>query len=293
MAESAYLQGDPDGDSKTPFSDDEPDDSELSQTATPEERLTRLQKKTERLTRAFHENKGAAARVKELEAAQAQRDREIAELRGMVAANHNAIVQQRGPGKDPYEERLETLNQRRADAYTAAQAEIKAGSFTPERQAHYEKIAQQIESERIDVHTERAVERRSAVSRAEQAQQVWVQKYPEVYNNPRAYQYAQATFQRRQALGEQPTNALVDEIMGEAIATFRLGGKPAPSASDKARFGGVPSSGTGGGKSGGDISMTPELIRMARAAYPDLPEGEAEKRWKAKTGKKLRERKVL
>jgi hypothetical protein len=294
MAESAYLQGDPDDGGRTPFSDDDPDEPELAPNAPAEERLTRLQKKTERMQRALRESKQNAERVKELEAQQAERDRQLAELRGMVAANNHFLARAANDNqKDPYEARLEALNRRRADALQAAQAEIKAGGLTPERQAYYERVAQEIEAERIDVHTERAVERRSAASRAEAGRLVWEQKYPEVYRNERALQYATATYHRRRALGEADTPALVDDIMADAISAFKLGGKPAPSASDKARLGGVPSSGSGGGSRGSDIAMTPELIRMARAAYPDLPEGEAEKRWKAKTGKRMREKKLL
>lgn len=289
-----YMQGDPDKQSQAvPFSDDDADEPELAPNASAEERLTRLQKKTERMNRALKENEKRAERIKELEARDQQRDRELAELRGMVAANNNALYARQGDQKDAYEQRLDAIYSRQTEAYNAAQAEIKAGSFTPERQQHYENVARQIEADKMRVHTERAVESRAQKSRAEQAQQVWVQKYPEVYGNPNALQYATATYQRRKALGEADTNALVDDIMTETITTFRLGGKPAPSASDRSRLSGVPSAGSGGGRSSGDIQMTPELTRMARAAYPDLPDGEAEKRWKAKTGKRLREKKVV
>jgi hypothetical protein len=294
MADSSYMQGDPDRQNNAiPFSDDDADEPELSPGASAEEKLTRLQKKTERMNRALQENKAHVAKVKELEEREQKRERELAELRGMVAANNNALMANQPRQPDAYERRLEAIYQRQTEAYNAAQAEIKAGSFTPERQAYYERIARDIESEKMQTHTERAVEARSQRSRAESAQQVWVQKYPEVYNHPRAYQYAQATYQRRKALGEDDTNSLVDEIMTEAMTTFRLGGKAPPSASDRARMSGVPSAGGGGGRASGDISMTPELVRIARAAYPDLPEGEAEKKWKAKTGKRLRERKVI
>lgn len=292
-----FMEGNPDGESKAvPFSDDDADEPELAPTATPEERLTRLQRKTERMNTALRENKKNLERVRELETRDQQRERELAELRGMVAANNNALYARQGDAKDPYESRLDAIYAQQTNAYTAAQAEIKAGTFTPERQAHYENVARHIEAEKIRVHTERAVAQASASQGAEVARQLWVNKYPEVYNDQRAYKFAQATFERRKALlapGEAITNAMVEEAMEEARTQFKLGGKPAPSASDRARLSGVPSAGGGGGRSGGDITMTPELKRMAAAAYPDVDPAEAEKRWKAKTGKKLREKKVV
>lgn len=57
---------------------------------------------------------------------------------------------------------------------------------------------------------------------------------------------------------------------------------------------GIPSSGNGGGNSGPPgIKLTPELKRIAIAAYSELPEDEAIKKWVNTTGKRLREKKVL
>lgn len=296
MADSSFMQGDHDDSKAVPFTDDEADEPELAPNAPPELQLTRLQKKTERLTRKFQESGKKLERLAELEERDQKRERELAELRGQVAANNNALYarQANDNGKDPYEQRLDAAYARQNELFNNAQAEVKAGTFSAERQAYYDREARAVEQEKMRIHTERAVASSSNERRAEQAQAVWVQKYPEVYQNPRAYQFAQASFQRRLALGEQQTNALVDEVMSEAIATFKLGAKPPPTASEKSRFSGVPSSGNGGGgKGGADITMTPELKRMARAAYPDLSDDEAEKRWKAKTGRKLRERKVI
>lgn len=287
-----YMQGDPDKqNSAVPFSDDEADEPELSPTASAEEKLSRLEKKTERIQRLLREGKTAAEKLQAAEEREARREREIAELRGMVTAQQQFT--RNDNAKDPYEARLDALYARQTEAYNAAQAEIKAGTFTPERVQHYEAVARQLESDKTRVHTERAIDARAQQSRAEQAQQVWVQKYPEVYQNPRAYQYAQATYQRRLALGEASTNQLVDDIMTEAMTQFKLGGKAPPSASDRARLSGVPSAGGSGNSRSSAGPLSPELKRMALAAYPDLPEGEAEKRWQAKTGRRLRERKVI
>lgn len=307
MTDSSFMQGDPDkGAISVPFSDDQADAANDNAKAVveeeedkpgehPEVRKARRQRRNERLQEQLRLGKQALDEVAALKERDAQRDRELAELRGMVAANQNALRQPQGDGKTEWERRLDTVYQRQQNAYAAAQAEIKAGTFDDKRQAHYEREAREIEAEKARIHAEQVLESREHARRAEQAQQVWVQKYPEVYGNSQAYQFAEATFRRRQALGEAASNQLVDEVMQETMAQFRLGPKKAPTASDRARLSGISASGTGQstGRTDTGIQMTPELRRMAVAAYSDLPEAEALKKWANGPGKRLREKKIL
>lgn len=306
---SDYMVGDKDNAVIVPFSDDESAtakkavdlEDEDSPTASPEERKNRRQRRQERLQKMLQEGEANAAKVKELEERDAKRERELAEMRGMLAAQHQMRQAANDNGKDPTQAALDAVYARQKRAYDAAQAELKAGNLSPERQKYYEDEARAIETEKTRIHTQAAISRAIAedreTRRVEQAQQVWVSKYPEVYNNPRAFAYAQATYNRRvHGLGEQSTHALVEEVMQEAINTFKLGAKPAPTASDRARMSGIPSSGSGGGgraPSGVDFTRNPELRRMALAAYSDLPEQEALKKWTDTVGKKLREKKVI
>ena len=297
------MQGDKDNAVSVPFTDDNDkpaNDTTLAElleedspTATPEERRSRAEKKAERTRRLIEEGKQHAARDKQLEGEQGTLRSELDRLKGYVAAQSQQRPVNDG-GKDPYEAELDSLYKEQSDAYQAAQAEIKAGNWTPERMQHYEHIARGIESRKMTVHMRKAMESQTAQMRTEQAQQVWVQKYPEVYQNQQAFNYARATFHQRQALGEAVNNQLVDEVMQETINKFRLGGKPAPSASEKARMTGIPSSGSSGaGARSGELQMTPALTRMALAAYDGVSEDEAVKRWKAGPGKRLREKKVI
>ncbi len=293
-----YMQGDHDKSVAVPFSDDEAEaknDSDLEEDkpgASSEESINRKQRRQERLQRLLDEGKQSKEEVANLRGELGTLKTELARLQGYVSAqprpgNDNA--------KDPYEQRLDAVYDKQTQAYNAAQAELKAGTFTPERQAYYEKIAREVESEKTRIHTERVVDSRAGSNRAQQAQQIWEQKYPEVYQNDRAYRYAQATWEQRKALGDAPTTALVDEVMTDAMTRFKLGGKPAPSASDRARMSGIPSAGSGGSGGGraAPVSMTPELKRMAEAAHPDLPQAEAWKKWVNTTGKRLRDKKVI
>lgn len=300
---SDYMQGDKDNAVAVPFSDDESEAEAKKQqelfeepppTASPEERVTRNQKRQARLQALLEEGKQSKAEVEKMRSEQEALKQQLAELRGYVAANQNAHRQAANDnGKDEYEARLDAVYARQAEAYKAAQNEIKAGTLNPERERHYEQVAREIERDKAAIHTEKALAGREHARRAEQAQQVWVQKYPEVYGDQRAYAYAEATFKQRMALGEQATNQLVDDVMSEAMTRFRLGPKKAPTASEKSRMSGLPASGGGGGGSASGITMTPELKRIAMAAYSDLPEAEALKKWTNSTGKRLREKKVI
>lgn len=300
---SDFMQGNPDSAVQVPFSDDEAEavatkDEELveedSPLASPEERISRNKKRSERIKRLLDEGKQNGEKVRNLESEQNALKQELAELRGRLSERAAAPPPQ-ADGKDYYEKQLDAVYEKQNDAYMAAQAEIKAGTFTAERQKHYEGVARWVESEKTRIHTERVIDSREPARRAEQAQQGWVQKYPEVYGNPKAYQFAEATFRRRLALGEQQSNELVHEVMAEAINTFRLGPKKAPTASDRSRMSGVPSSGSGGGggRDPSGITMTPELKRMAVAAYSELSEADAIKKWVNGPGKRLREKKVI
>lgn len=295
------MQGDPDRQSMAvPFSDDdkEKDDdkpeellAEIPPTATPEERLDRKRKQEERVKRLLDQGKQSKEEAKALREEQAALKRELEELRARVS---QPPPQPSAPGKDPYEAQLDAVYERQREAYTAAQAEIKAGTWDEARQKHYENIARSVEADKTRILVAQGIARDQLNRRAEAAQQIWVNKYPEVYGNPRAYQFAAATFERRKALGEAVSNELIDDVMNEAITQFKLGKKSAPSASEKSRLSGVPSSGAGSGSSRNEgIQMTPELRRMAVAAYSELPEAEAVKKWVNTTGKKLREKKVI
>ena len=296
MADS-YMVGDKDV--AVPFSDDESAnnqgadlDEDDSPTASPEEQLTRKQKRQERLNGLLRDGKQSKDDLTALSGKYSKLENELATLRGYVAAQPQARPAN-DDGKNPYERRLDQVYARQSEAYNSAQAHIKAGTFTDELQRHYEQIAREIESDKTRIHTEEVVDRKAHSMRGEQAQQVWVQKYPDVYNNPNAFNYAQGRFQQRKALGEAVTNDMVDEIMNETLTTFKLGKKSAPSANDRARMSGLPSSGTGGGGRSSGIVMNPAFKRMAHAAHPDLSEAEAEKRWVNGPGRKLREKKIL
>lgn len=292
MSGGGYTMGDPDA-IQVPFSDDDKEDlvrDEDKPGETPEERKSRRERRQERLQLKLQEGKQAKEEL-ERERAEKQELRErLARLEGAVAASARPPA---NDGKDPFEAELDAIYAEQQSAYQAAQAELAAGKMTPERTKHYERIARDIDTRRARVNARREIALTEPIRQQTTLRQQWEAKHPEVYANPRAYEYAEGRFKQRRAMGETITNAVVDEIMEEAKVQFKLGGKPAPSASERARMSGTASSGSGGGGSKEPIVLSRQLRRIAIAAYDHLPEEEAIKRWTAKTGKRMRERKQL
>lgn len=300
---SGFMQGDPDRNSiVVPFSDDETvrEDELITDDDKPtdsfEERKTRKEKRQARLQGIIQQGKKNAEELEAERKNSAELRERLARLEGaVVAGQHQQRQAAPADGKDEFERELDAIYQQQQDAYQAAQAEVKAGTFDEKRQRYYEGIARDIESRKTNVHTRKVLAQTEGQRQQNQAQQVWVQKYPDVYRNPNAFQYAQGRAQQRVALGESITPQVVDEIMAETMTTFKIGAKPAPTQSERARLSGMPASGSGGGGrgDGGGITLTPALKQMALAAYDHLPEAEAIKAWTNKTGKRLREKKAL
>lgn len=300
---SDYMQGDPDRQSiVVPFSDDETvrEDELIVDEDKPtdsfEERKTRKERRQARLQGIIQQGRKTAEELEAEKKSNAELRERLARLEGVVVATQQQ-PRQTAPadGKDEFERELDEIYALQQNAYQAAQAEVQAGKFDAKRQAYYEGIARDIESRKTAVHTRKVLAQTEGARLQSQAQQVWVQKYPEIYQpqNNRAFQYAQAKANMRLAMGEQITPAVVDEIMTEAMATFKIGAKPAPTQSERSKLSGMPASGSGGGRQSGGVTLTKELRQMAIAAYDHLPEEEAIKAWTNKTGKRLREKKVV
>jgi hypothetical protein len=293
-----YTMGDPDA-INVPFTDDENvRDEELITDAdkpgeSPAERATRKQRRQERIQLKLQEGKQAKEEL-ERERAEKQELRErLARLEGVVSATQRSS--QNDNAKDPYEAELDAIYTEQQAAYATAQAELAAGKMTPERTKHFERVARDIESRRGRVFARREIAMTEPIRQQNQARQQWEQKYPEIYSHSRAYEYAEGRFKQRRALGDNITNQVVDEIMEEAKVQFKLGAKPAPTVSERARMSGTASSGGGGGSSKEPITLSRELRKIAIAAHggDGVSDEDAIKRWTAKTGKRMRERKQL
>lgn len=292
-----------DGALVVPFSDDDPTEAKKAAElieedeapdASLEERKSRREKRKERLQTLLADGKQSKEEAAQLRKELAELKASQARLEGFVAAQQGQQRQSTGDA-DPYRQRLDAIEEKRKNAYRSAQAEIQAGKLDEKRNAYYESLAREIDEERAEVLAERAIARREPMRNQQAAQQQWVNKYPEIYRDDRAFQWARAKFQMRLADGEASTNQLVDEVMEEARVRYKLGGKSAPTVTEKDRYSGMGAASTrsSGSSADNNIRMTKEMRSMATALYPTLSEGDAIKKWTDKVGKKLREKRVL
>jgi hypothetical protein len=291
-------------DNGVPFSDDDAESPEEENDdapgLSPVERATRKERRTMRIKHKLDEGKQAKEELaREKSEKQALIER-VARLEGVVSA-----TQRPAPAVDPYAARLVAIRERQTREYAQLQAEIKAGTYTEDRARHYERVSAEIEDDKGTVLAERALAQREPVLQQAAARARWKEKYPEVYNKPEAYTYAEGTRNRRCALGEKETVELVDEVMAETMAVFRLGkATKGATQNERARLSGTSSSGGGGGNSGGPsggIVMNKELRSMALSMYSGetdakgraLTDDEKIKKWVDGPGKQLRKDKVL
>lgn len=287
-----------------PFSDDQAEvevekDEELPANASPMQVSEAKRKKQERGKQREEERRRERERAESLAAEVATLKQELARTQGFVAAQAQQ-PRQAADGKDEFEKRLDAIEEERAAAYAAAQAEVKDGKMTAERAAYWDKKGRAIDERRAETIVERQLARTRIMEeqrrQQDEGRQFWRHRHPEVYQNPQAYKWAEG----RAAMfiaenGRDMTQADIDAVLEEAKIKFKLG-KPQSTATERARMSGIPSSSSGGsgGKGGDSFTFSNEKVKaMAVAAYSHLPEKEALKAWAQKTGKKLRDRKVL
>lgn len=290
---------------EVPFSDDEAErpeeENDEAPGLSPAEKATRKERRTLRIKQKLDEGKEAKAELARERAEAASLRERLARLEGVVSTQQS----QRAPAVDPYQARMTAIRERQTREYQNLQAEVQAngGKLPPEREKHYVQVSSEIEDEKVNIGVEKALAQRLPEVKQSVSRQTWENKYPDVYRNPNAYAYAEATRNRRLALGEKETAELVDEVMEETMTALKLGPKPkGPTANEKARMSGVSSSSNGGGNtSGGGIQMTKELRSMALAMYrgekgPDgkpMTDEQALKKWADTAGKSLRKEKIL
>jgi len=114
-------------------------------------------------------------------------------------------------------------------------------------------------------------------------------RFPDVFADTRAFQYAQGTYNQALARGEADSRELQDAAFLEARQVI-LGKRPAPDQATRQRASGVSS-----GVRPTAVVDRPKISmpkgsdydRIARAAFPKLDPAEARQRWANTVGKKL------
>lgn len=266
---------------------DRPEESvEVDETdSDPVVRPTRAEKKRERL-RLRDELEETRRKNNEL----AER---IARMEGAQSAMHRqAAVRDETDDEDELDSVLESYQSELESAWNALRA--KGANATEQDKEAYRLKAKEIDKKKAIATADIIVKRRMGeVTEAQSQEAVRAAirtRYSDVYSNPRAVQYAEGEYRKLVALGERGTpEQVLDKAMEAARTAFRMRSAPPPTERDRRQFSGPPrgrAPSTGGGDdSGGEIRMTKDLRRMARAMYPNLSEAESYKKWAQGPGK--------
>lgn len=233
----------------------------------------RRQKKQERLS--------MREELQALRERDAARDRELAELRGIVQGSmHRRDDIRDATDEDDEDEELDrelaAIQQRHTAAYNTLRA--KGQAVTQADKDEYERQVRACEKDRIKLGA------KHQAKSLQQQQQGFIQQqvireqisreHGDVYAaGPRAIAYSRGEFQKLVALGEPDNAATLKKAMDATRVAFSIGrGSPAPTSSQKDKFMGAPRGGNGnGGSQTGPtaIKMTREFRAMANAMYPD------------------------
>lgn len=217
---------------------------------------------------------------------------DMAQRLARIEGQQSALIQQRGTpdqtDEDPFDAELEALQAEATTAYQALQA--KGANRTQADVDAYNRKARDIEKKKlvIGARMANAQDGIRPVNPNEAIQALLRAENPDIYDNPKAFAFARNEFERMRILGQPDTRQTFEKAMAatrEALNIAPPRGAP-PSDTRRRQFEGGPrgrSAGSSGGEDRSDaITMTAPLRKIARAAYPGLPEVEAYKKW-AKT----------
>jgi flagellar motility protein MotE (MotC chaperone) len=270
--------------SKAPEVEVEDEDEEV----TPEEpvaaRPSRKERRAERGA-VREENERLRAREAELDAENRRLHAEAAVARAMP---------QQHQGPDPLERDIEAVDQDIRQLHESAQANWNKWTQA-ERDGAQRKLR---EFERKKAKVYRDMDERETGPRQPQitpeqqaanaVRYMVRQKNPDVFNDKRAYAYADAEFKKRLALGQVETPELMQECIDEARDVV-LRGSSQRSNDVKHKFTGQRGGPGSGGSKSTVVKATQELKAIAKAAYPQLEPAQAMQKWANENGKRYNE----
>lgn len=276
--------------------DDDGDDDELRADAPEpkqeddEIRPSRAEKKRERgqnLVRQAKEEADAARR-------------ETAELRGRLD-ELSRRQQAPAPAAEPKEDPLIAERDQLRKEYNAHMSRFReVSSKEGVTQAEIDKLQEEAWElkDRMDTNVVRremarnkpAADAEALKTSQQNAQTQLHARHGDVTRDARATKFFQANYAKLLASGAPDTWETLDLAMDQTRTELRMtprGGPPAPSAAQKQRLSGM---GRGGGGSGAEpkekgIKLTPEIKKMANAAYPHLPKEKRLQAWANASGK--------
>lgn len=204
--------------------------------------------------------------------------RELAELRGMLTQRQQAPVQSQS--QDPYQQELSGI--RREQEYISAA--LRGGQMgSAEEAERFRNRFYELEDRKESLREERLLRRAQGMQapQTDVNEAILRSEYTEVFENPEALQAAQGHYWYLRQVKKQPNN------IATARQAFRLAAEnagfikqplPKPSQVTQQSWGAVPSQ-PGARMAPGEVRLSKEQQKMARAMYPQLNDDDAFSKW--------------
>lgn len=259
--------------------DDEGDEPEPKKTGEPAPQpVSRRERRANRYREQIQARELAEQRAAELE-----RHNQLLQLQvEQTRAIQNLATAHAPPEKDPYKEKFDDIDRRRREVYAANQARSASGQLT---EAEYnENQAKVFELNRQEQALVARREWESLQRQQPQQQQTnpaviqFQLRYTDIAPNQQASRAAVLECQKLRALG-YPDDWNTMDIAVNRVRQ-ELGIKPAgraPAANVRRAMTGAAAGGSGAGAT--KVTLDPHERQIARAMYPNLSKGEAEKKF--------------
>ena len=169
-----------------------------------------------------------------------------------------------------------------------------------ERESRYDEFYRQ--AQKLDIEKNKLIARDTARIEAQRAQKQaqadlirtqnadifnWRPPGANPHSNPTGGAYFESVWKRMVlAEGKPDTYETMNAALAETRRVLKIGRSPSPSEGLKSKFGGAPRGGAAK-EAPKSFPMTKQYKRMARAAYPHLPEEKAIEKWVKTTGRDL------
>ncbi len=209
--------------------------------------------------------------------AEAQQNRlasDFADLRSRLTGP----VQQTG-NTDPWKAQEDGITQQERALGIQWEAHKAARSLTPELLNSFDEKSRQLNQQRMDISSQRALNQMMPQIIAANQEQGYRAKYSDVRGNPQANRWARGHFDMLVAQGAPESDATVDQAMNAARAQFRLSGaRMQPTDQDRAQLTGF------SGNSRKNMEPKNNVVKMgksekimAMAMYGDRVNGDEKK----------------
>ena len=227
----------------------------------------------------------------------------MAELERDQTRQHLQLLSQQIPqnqGPDPakqLEEEEDELHKQKGLLWQSFVA--KGAKITPEEKSQFEKDARSLDKKISAIHYKQhslSAQPQGGPPTETQIQTSMLRaEFPDVFSDPRAWDFAMGTLSRERALGRLPNLAVARDVLTLA-RTFRQNGYQEPTAPPSPRrrqqYSGKPSGPQGSSNGSEVISLSPELKKKVLLGHrkPGESEQETLRRWAKKSGKAYMER---